>query len=157
MEFRELIEGFGRKCGVEESPFDGTGVAALQADDTRLTFLELPETRQILTSGTVIKSPQGDCGRLFRTLLEANHLGGATAGAAFSVSQEGMISLQRVDALSELDVELFARIIEGFLNLIDRWRTIVSGYSDAMPEIAKAEALSAEGAQGFGLGGFLQV
>ena len=117
--------------------FDGEGTTALKADDTLVTFIELPATRQILVSATVAEKPKGDCAQLFETLLQAHHLGGATEGAAFSLSQTGMVSLQRTEALSELDLALFSRIVERLLNQVDKWRTIIGAY---VPGEAKGEA-----------------
>lgn len=157
MEFRELVTAFGRACGVEEMEFDDKGVAALEADDYLISFIELPATRQMLVSVTVAEKPQGDGGPLFETLLKASHLGGATDGAAFSLTQEGMIALQRIEALSELDLALFSRVVESLLNQADKWRAVIAAYVPGEAKAASNETGPTPSDFLGGNAGFLQV
>ena len=128
MEFKELMGALGEQCGLGELSIDEDGVAAIMADDILLSFVEIPATRQLAMYADVADKPEGDCGRLYETLLEAQYLGGVTEGSTFSISPKGKISVHRVDALWDLDVELLMKIVEGFLNLIDRWREVIRLY-----------------------------
>lgn len=134
MDYRELIEKFAESCGLDGSQvFDENGVASIRADDTTLSFVELPPTRQIVTLAPVADKPADDGGRLYEALLEAHYLGRLTEGAAFSLSPEGQIVLYRRDALAELDVAAFAEVVEGFLNLVDEWRGVIGAYRPDAP------------------------
>lgn len=148
MEYKELLTEFGKVCGLDDLKFDDEGVAAIQADDIRLSFMEVPEARRLVMFADVADKPDGNCGRLYEALLAAQHLGMATGGATFSISPDGKISLYRFDPLVDLDVELLAKIVESFLNLVDKWREIIAAYrpgesptkGETLPEAAELES-----------------
>lgn len=153
MEYKELVTAFGKACGLDGLRFDDEGVAAIQADDIRLSFMEVPEARRLVMFADVADKPDGNCG-LYETLLEAQHLGMATGGATFSISPDGKISLYRLDPLVDLDAELLAKIVESFLNLVDRWREIIAAYRPGESP-AKDETLPEKAA--LGSPGFMRV
>lgn len=143
MEYKELIDEFGRMCGLDGLEFDEDGIAAIMADDIRLSFMEVAATRQLVMFADVAEKPHGSLERLYETLLKAQHLGEATDGATFSLSPDGTISLYRLEPLAGLDVKLLAKIVEDFLNLIAQWRELIAKYRpDAAPA---ADDLPAEG------------
>lgn len=145
MEYRELILKFAESCGIDGSQlFDENGVASILADDTTLSFTELPTTRQIVTLASVADKPSGDVGRLYETLLESQHLGRLTEGASFSLSPEGLITLHRRDSLAELDVAAFAKVVENFLNVVDKWREMIGSYRPDAPQTPEEERLAAD-------------
>ena len=134
MEYRELLTGFAKACGLDGLTFDDEGVAVILADDISLSFMEVPEARRLVMFADVARTtPSGNCERLYKALLEAQHLGMATGGATFSISPEGKISLYRLDPLVDLDVEVLTKIVENFLDLIDRWREIIAAYRPDEP------------------------
>ena len=155
MEYRELIREFGARCGLEDLEFDDDGVAVILADDIRLSFMEASEARRLVMFADVARTtPSGNCERLYKALLEAQHLGMATGGATFSISPEGKISLYRLDPLVDLDVEVLTKIVENFLDLIDRWREIIAAYRPDEPseeeEPREEELLEQETLENFG-------
>lgn len=137
MEFRELISGFGEACGVGELVLDENDVARIQADDIVLSFMEVPATRRLVMFADVADRPEEGAGQLFETLLRAQYLGGVLEGASFSVSPEGTITLHRSDRLVDLDAATFAKTVEAFLNLVDKWREAVAAFR---PDAADADA-----------------
>lgn len=128
MEYKELLTEFGKACGLDDMRFDDENVTVIQADDIQLSFMEVPATRRLAMFADVAEKPHDGCERLYETLLEAQHLGMATGGAIFSISPNGTISLYRQDPLVDLDVALLSKIVEDFLNLIDRWRELIAAY-----------------------------
>lgn len=142
MEYRELVGAFAAAMGAEGIRFDDEGVAQIQADDTELSFMELPGTRQLVMYADVADKPDGSCERLYETLLKAEHLGGLTGGATFSISPAGQITLHRTDRLADLDVAQLMKTVEAFLNLVDKWRAAIGAYrSDESTDKADDGAL----------------
>ena len=119
--------------GVEDVLFDDEGIAQIQADDTELSFMEVPGTRQLVMYADVADTPDGGRERLYETFLKAEHLGGMTGGATFSISPAGRITLHRTDMLADLDVAKLTKTVEAFLNLVDKWRTAISSYHYEVP------------------------
>lgn len=128
MEYNELLNEFGKACGLDGLKFDDEGVAVILADDISLSFMEVPETRRLVMFADIANTPYGNCERLYKALLEAQHLGIATGGATFSISPNGKIALYRQDPLMDLDVALLKTIVENFLNLVDRWRELIAAF-----------------------------
>lgn len=159
MEFKELMALFGEQCGVGALEVDENGVAAIQADETRLSFMELPTTRQLVLFAEIAALPEAGREKLYEALLMAQYVGAALDGATFALSPDGELMLQRFDALVDLDLAKFATVVESFLNQVDKWREIVTAYR---PDEAPAETKAAEEEmpQNLGLGGnpgFLSV
>lgn len=146
MEYKELVTEFGKMCGLDGLEIDEDGIAAIMADDIRLSFMEVAATRQFVMFADVAEKPRGNLERLYETLLKAQHLGEATDGATFSLSPDGTISLYRLEPLVDLDAKLLAKIVESFLNLTEQWRGLIAEYRpDAAPPPADetpAEGLS---------------
>ena len=139
MEYRELVGAFAAAMGVEDVLFDDEGIAQIQADDTELSFMEVPATRQLVMCADVADTPDGGRERFYETLLKANHLGGVTGGATFSISPAGRISLHRTDALVDLDVAKLTKTVEAFLNLVDKWRAAIAAYRSEAPTDSAAD------------------
>lgn len=158
MEYQELMAGFAEKVGLADFQSSADGVYRVEVDGMAVNFVEEPELRQIVTWAEVGESPREGCERLYRVLLEAANLGRSTGGSNFSIDSEtGNIQLFRADPLQLMDVETFMTKLEWFINVLEKWRTILSHFDEMAPEIIKAEAASIEESRQFGLGGFMQV
>ena len=157
MEYRQLVSAFAAGLGVTDIAFDEEGIARLAADDMVVSFMEVPERRAILTWAEVATTPPENLTQLYKFLLEAMFMGRATQGASFSC-EEDTIYLHRMDSLADLDPEGFLKIIEEFLNLVEKWRDVIRSFR--ADESEASEKSATEEPPDFGLGGpsgFMQV
>lgn len=156
MEYRELVGGFAAGLGVTDLAFDEDGVARLAADDMVVSFMEVPERRAILTWAEVATPPPENLTQLYKFLLEAMFMGRATQGATFSCEGD-TIYLHRMDSLSDLDPEGLSKIVEEFLNLVEKWRDVIQSFR---ADETESSGDAAEEPPAFGMGGpsgFMQV
>ena len=157
MEFTELMKGFAEKVGVAGlAPTDGW--CQVEIDGMTVGFVEMPETRQVVTWAEVGEPPTEGRELFYKVLLEAMHMGRATDGSTFSLDPgTGRLQLFRLDPLPLLDLEAFQAMLEKFVNVLEEWRKLLGSFTAVVPEITKAEAESAEESRLLGLGGFMQV
>ena len=157
MEFDELMRGFAGKVGIADLTLTD-GMCQVEIDGMTVTFVEMPESRQIVTWAEVGEPPPEDREHLYKVLLESMHMGRATGGSTFSLDPEtGRLQLFRLDALPILDLEAFQAMLEKFVNVLEEWRKLLGSFTAVVSEITKAEAESAEESRQLGLGGFMQV
>ena len=155
MEYKVLLQEFASGLGVADLAFDDEGVVRLAADDLVLSFMEIPERQSLLMWAEVATPPPENLTQLYRLLLEAMVMGRATQGASFSCEGE-KIYLHRADELPNLDPARLAKIVEDFLNLVEKWRGVIEAFraDDSRPAAASEEPP----AFGFGVpSGFMQV
>ena len=156
MEYKALFHEFAVGLGVEDLAFDEEGVASLAADDIVVSFMEIPERQALLMWAEVATPPPENLMQLYKLLLEAMFMGRATQGATFSCEGE-KVYLHRTDELANLDPNGLAKIVEDFLNLVEKWRDVIETFR---ADESRAEGAVAEEPPAFGLGGpsgFLQV
>lgn len=127
MEYRKLVCEFASGLGVPEITFDEDGIASLAADDMVISFMEVPELRSILIWAKVATLPPENLTQLYRMLLEAMFMGRATQGATFSCEDDA-IYLHRMDGIEQLDPDGLGKIVEDFLNLIEKWRAVIGAF-----------------------------
>ncbi len=152
MEYKTLMTEFAAKIGLIGSVFDEDEVVRIQADDMIISFMEIPERASLLLWAKVATPPPEKLEALYKLLLEASFMGRATQGAAFSL-ENGAIYLHRVDALINLDIESLSKIVEDFLNLVEKWSGVIEAFraDDSTNEPAASETPE------FGSLGFMQV
>ena len=69
--------------------------------------------------------------RLYKMLLEANHLFTATAGATLSLDPEsGHVVLCRAVRCMAVGVEEFVSVVEQFVNTLEMWTSTVVAFRD---------------------------
>lgn len=158
MEFVELIKGFAGQVGLSDHIPTKDGSCRFDIDGMAVNFVEVPETRQLLTWAEVGEPPLEGRERLYAVLMEAMFMGRSTGGATFALNPEsGSIQLFRLDPLKLLDQDAFLTMLEKFVNVLEQWRKMLGEFSAVAPKMVKTEAASAEESRQFGLGGFLQV
>lgn len=158
MEFDELMKGFAGQIGVPDLAPTEDGTCQVDIDGMVVNFVEVPETRQLVTWAEVGEPPPEGRERLYKALMEAMYMGQATGGSTFALSpQSERIQLFRLDPLTLLDLEAFLAMLEKFVNVLEQWRKLLGEFSAVAPEIAKSEAKGVEESRQFGLGGFMQV
>ena len=158
MEFEELMKGFGEKVGIKDLAPTEDGVYRFEIDDMSVSFLEVPETRQLVTWAVVGEPPLEGRERLYQVLMESMFMGKATGGSTFSIdSDSGCIHLFRLDPLTLLDLDTFMPMLERFVNVLEEWRTIVADYRGVASKLEQDAAAEVENTRQVGMGGFLQV
>lgn len=158
MEFSELMRGFAGQVGLSDLPMAKDGSCRFDIDGMSVSFVEVPETRQLLTWAEVGEPPPEGRERLYAVLMEAMFMGQATGGSTFALNPESRsIQLFRLDPLTLLDQDAFLAMLEKFVNVLEQWRKMLGEFSAVAPEMAKTEAASAEESRQLGLGEFLQV
>ena len=159
MEFRKLVGDFAAGLGVMDISFDEDGIARLTADDMVVAFMEVPERRSLLIWSEVATPPPEKLAQLYKLLLEAMFMGRATQGATFSCEND-KIYLHRMDALVDLEPESLSKIVEEFLNLVEKWRDVINTFRADETGTETASSEEAVEPLSFGLGGpagFMQV
>ena len=160
MELNELMEGLAAACGVKGVMPDAGGAYHLAIDEMNVSFMSIAESGQLVIWGEVAEPPPEGRELLYQVLMESMFMGRATGGAAFSIDAgSGKIFLQRMEALSALDVELFTKMLEKFVNVLEEWRKIVADFRPAAQEMARkaADDAAADRQGGMGMNGFMQV
>lgn len=153
MEFLGLMEAFGMDVGIGALEPDFDRVCRVDIDGMRVSFLEMPQSGQLVTWAAVCEPPPEGREQLYQMLMEAMFMGRETGGGAFSVDAEtGSVYLHRFDALQTMDLDSFKAMLEKFANVLENWRRRVA---DFRPQ-------TSDGPQGvafgqFGMDGFLQV
>lgn len=131
MEFNDLLAALSEHLGgtLELKPVDGTVVLAV--DDMNLSIIDTETSVSFV--GVVGQPPPEDrLERLFKALLEANHLFVGTGGATFSVNAaSGEIALCRTIPYSALTGESFCEALTHFVNTLESWIRLVSDFRAA--------------------------
>ena len=157
MDIRELMEAFGRDFGIEGFAADADEIYTLCIDGMNVSFAEIAGGR-LATWAEVCEPPPEGREHLYRTLMEAMFMGEGTGGAAFSIDREtGKVYLHRFDAMAALDIQSFKTMLEGFVNVLEEWRGLITDFRPVFGEIAKAESAARDEQQEMDRGGFIQV
>ena len=160
MEFTELMKGFATKVGMTGLQLAEDGVCRVEIDGMAISFVEVPETRQLVTWAEVGEPPPEGRERLYRVLMESMYMGKATGGSTFSIdSESGLVYLFRLDPLPLLDLDTFMLMLEKFVNVLEEWRKIVADYREVASDLEKTAAEADEQVRQMGMGanGFMQV
>lgn len=158
MEFTELMQGFAAKVGIDGLPMTEDGVCRVEIDGMAISFLEVPETRQLVTWAEVGELPPEGREKLFRVLLESMYMGKATGGATFCIDPETeTLNIFRSDPLPLLDLETFSAMLEKFANVLGGWRKIVADYREVASKLEKVAAADEESLRQLRMSGFMQV
>lgn len=131
MEFEDLLSALSKHLGgaIELQPVDGTVV--LSVDDMRLSIIDAGDVVSFV--GVVgLPPPEDRLERLFKALLEANHLFAGTGGATFSIdSATGEITLCRAIPYAVLTAESFCEALTLFVNTLESWIRLVADFRAA--------------------------
>ena len=84
MEFLGLMEAFGMDVGIGALEPDFDRVCRVDIDGMRVSFLEMPQSGQLVTWAAVCEPPPDGREQLYQMLMEAMFMGRETGGGAFS-------------------------------------------------------------------------
>lgn len=150
MELNELMLAFAADVGLEGLEPDANGAWGLKIDGMDITFADRANDGKLLICADVGEPPAEGREELYDLLLRTMYLGDGTQGSEFSLDDEGKVVLQRTLDLRYLDLAEFKAALEGFVNVLELWRTTVADFRPAVTTEGPAEAAP-------GLGGFMQV
>ena len=138
MTFEEIIGKLGEDAGSKGGyQADEDGVVRLVFDDEFFVgLMEAEEHGLLLMWCPVAELPPSGGEKLAVELLKANHFGRATAGGTLSVSDEGVVFIQRQMSLSGTEYEDFRKGLEGLVGTAVQWRQLI--------ESCRAEGLDDE-------------
>ena len=159
MEYKELIDAFAAKCGLEQ-PDAKDGVVVFEIDGMSVGFIHDPAEAAVMVVVEIgEQNPDAD-EACFSVLLKANYLFAGTGGATLCRNPEtGAFAIMRAWPLASLDGDAFATAVNDILTVAEKWKAVVEGLDAAQSaHDDQAEEERAAGARGPGdAGGFMRV
>lgn len=154
MEATEIIKAFCDRIGIAYEP-DRYGSCFFEADGLRVAINDFREIDSIAIVGDLGEPPPQRLERLYRMMLEANHLLGATNGATLSLDSEtGHFALCQFLPYRAVDVDSLYAVTDRFVSTLEAWTRVIGDFREIIPAAEKAEA-GAGG--GLAAPGFMQV
>lgn len=162
MDLNEIMTQFADAVGIEGLGAGADGAYRLLIDEMPVSVCPAGDGHIALLASIGEPPPDAVAGRerLYRTLLEAAHLGRGTASAFFSIDAEtGELCLQRQEATAALDLEGFKLLLGNFVNALVEWRRIVTDFCPIAAKVDEAVRESEVETRSLAMGadGFLQV
>lgn len=154
MTYESLIAAFAAQYGLDGlAPEEGS--ATLSIDGNKVEIIDDPDAGAAVIYAEIGYPPPDSDGRFAEMMLKANHLYLGTAGGTLCQNPEtGAYVLMRPVPLAQLDgAETFGKILEGVLQLVDEWQSMLGGHREAETAVEK----EATEARNFSIGGFLKV
>ena len=130
MEFKELIAEFAARVGVTESVvIDDENRCAFEIDGMGVIAQGLDEVGVVSLLAFIAPPPPERLERLYRRLLEANHLYRETFGATLSVDpRTGSVRLCRCVPYPALGGDRLEALVLGFITALADWRRRVRDF-----------------------------
>ena len=159
MEYRELIDAFAVKCGMEQ-PGGEDGVVVFDIDGMSVGFVHNPAEDAVMVVAEIgEQNPDADeaCSS---ALLKANYLFAGTGGATLCRNPEtGAFAIMRSWPLASLDGDAFAVAVNDLLTTAEKWKAVVEGMGEAQvahdDQIEEEREILQSGPGG--AGGFMRV
>ena len=132
MEFEELLEALAKTCGIDDLEPDESHMVHLGADGTALTIVGDPETRLVVLFSEIGELPTEGRVRFYEQALKANWLyqGG---GATLAINPDSdILALNQALPMDLLDGEKFVELVQQFLDVLVRWRTLAQNWRGAV-------------------------
>ena len=131
MEYRELIDAFSAKCGVE-SPDAKDGVAVFEIDGMSVGFIYDPSEDAVMAVAEIGEQNPDTDEACSSALLPANYLFAGTGGATLCRNPEtGAFAIMRSWPLTSVDGDTFATAVNDLLTTAEKWKAVVDGMGDA--------------------------
>ena len=154
MEATEIIKSFCKKIGIAYEP-DKFGSCSFEADGLRVTISDLPEIESVALVGDLGEPPPQRLERLYKMMLEGNHLLGATGGATLSLdSENGRFALCQFLPYRATDADSLYMVTDRFVSTLEAWTRVIGDFR----EVVESNDLSDDDTTGgFASSGFMQV
>ena len=122
----KLIKYFGEQLGIDLDR-NPDGAYAFEVDGLAFAIHDLDDCGRIVLSGDIGHPPPEGRERLYKTLLEAQHMLKCTGGATFSINPDtGNLTLCKVLVTAILDDGEFFQETENFINVLHSWAGVIS-------------------------------
>lgn len=159
MGFRDLIEKFAERCGVE-APDSKDGAVVFEIDGMPVGFIHDRTGDAVMVVAEIgEQNPDADeaCSS---ALLKANYLFAGTGGATLCRNPEtGAFAIMRSWPLASLDGDAFASSVNDLLTTAEKWKAVVEGMGEA--QVAHDDQVEEEReilqSDPGGAGGFMRV
>ena len=143
MEAAEIIKSFCERIGIAYEP-DKNGSCSFEADGLRVTITDLPEIDCVALVGDLGEPPPQRLERLYKMMLEGNHLLGATGGATLSLNSEmGRFALCQFLPYRATDADSLYTVTDRFVSTLEAWTRVIGDFRDILPAIEQAEERNA--------------
>lgn len=137
MEASEIIEGFCGRIGIAYEP-DKYGACTFEADGLRVAVTNVIEIDSIGLVGDLGEPPPERLERLFKMMLEANHLLGGTGGATLSLDPDtGRFALCQFLQCRTTDVDSLYTETERFVCTLETWTRVVGDFRDVVESLGQ--------------------
>ena len=166
MEFRELVQQFAERFGIEV-PEIVDEAAAFDADGMPFFLMRVVnegESEYLVVAADLGEPPPERLEKLYQALLDAGHnFAGAGGGVLARNPGDGHIWLQSREPFALMNVETAISKVKTLGDAAIKWRDIIKEYREgsSIPESATAGGASAEplgdASGGKGLPGFMLV
>ena len=134
---KEVNEHYGKEIFVLD---DQESCRALVGNGLVVEVLHLPEVGRLLLYADIGREPQEGRDRVYRLMLQAQHLFQGTAGASFGLDgNTGSVYLERPVSLATLTAESFVTDFEVFAQVALKWREALEGAVSLVGEIESLE------------------
>ena len=131
MEYKELVDAFAAKCGLEQ-PDAKDGAVVFEIDGMPVGFIHDPAEAAVMVVAEIgEQNPDADeaCSS---ALLKANYLFAGTGGATLCRHPEtGAFAIVRAWPLVSLDADAFASAVNDLLTVAEKWKAVVEGLDEA--------------------------
>ena len=122
MHIDTLLQSISSRLGTEFG-LNEQGACRLVFDDKVTVDIEADEMDDTVYLFTSFILPSGNREALYASLLSANLFGLETGGAAFALDEtRGELLLNRVLHVGGMDADLFAGLVERFVDAAEIWR-----------------------------------
>lgn len=129
--FTEILRSFGREVGLDDLALDETGYCCLFFDDVAVNMeLDEPAAKLFLYANVGELPPEPRKKDVYKMLLEDPWDDPVMGTVALGVSREhNLIALVSAVDLADLDNEGFQRMLKGYIEGVERWKTKIRNAS----------------------------
>ncbi|WP_461211041.1 type III secretion system chaperone [Desulfocurvus sp. DL9XJH121] len=122
MHIDAILDTLSARSGADLS-LNGEGACRLVFDENVAVTIEADEMDDTVYLYTSFPLPPGDREALYARMLRANLFGFEAGGGAFALDEgRGEVVLNRVLHVGGMDAELFAGIVERFVEAAENWQ-----------------------------------
>jgi hypothetical protein len=142
MELKVLLKQLGDDTGLGELTLDEAETCTILVDEMKVSMIHIIEGNRLLLFAEVGELAEEMCPALALAALKANYLFRGTGGATLSVNPEtSMLCLNQSFLLEPIEYEVFIEIINGFVDTLAQWKSLLADYRPAPTASDEKEAI----------------
>ena len=129
MEFKELIQDFGDRFGIEGIQTDDDESLKLKIDDMTLEIFLAPDGKNVFLCSEFGNPPPDGELQFNQIMLKANFMLQSTQGATLAQNPEtNRYVLNKPVPLLGLDLDSFCENVEAFINQVEEWNRLLENF-----------------------------